>query len=139
MKMIRLRDLIDQAEERHKACVKNIRRDAWKLMYLNEIAAVLERNGLTNVHVGEGLSWVFASAVGGCEQVMRTIAVLEGHGWEFDYDEIMHDGGDYIDAQIEKPFGFKIGFNIADAANCRIIEEESYEMERKVKRTVVCG
>lgn len=139
--MLMLRKQIEAAEEAHRNRLEQIRRDAWKNLYYNEMAALLERYGfvepgsLTDDRIGR---WFYLTTKGGCEQIMRFIAQIEGHGWEVDYEKMKFDGYNSIEVHIDVPTPISLNFFMFASEHCRIVEEKSYEMQEKITRKVIC-
>lgn len=140
MKFATLRRQLEEIRRNAESNERAARQNAWKNMYYNEVCAMMEKHGLRNPNSSiPPSSYIVGTAPEGCESIMRFIADMENNGWEFDYDLLKYDGGHYIDARIVKPLTINLNFYIGDSHVCSVVEEESYEMQKVVKRKIVCN
>lgn len=139
--MLMLRKQLEAAEEAHLNRLEQIRRDAWKNLYYNEMAVLLERYGLRNrgQSTAENTGrWFYLIAKDGCEQIMWFVAQIEGHGWEVDYEKMKFDGYSSIEVHIDMPTPISLNFYMFVSEHCRIVEEKTYEIQEKIIRKVIC-
>jgi len=127
-------------DEYEREC-KRIRNLSLLYAYVNELAAKLDFAGLPVASIYAADIYCSFKSV---DQVLRTVALLESQGYEFDYDglEISKDDGRISLRIINCPLSsiIDIRFVLADDATCKLIEHKrvvTREIE-VIERVIIC-
>lgn len=152
--MIVMRHEIKKSNDKFEDQIKRIHRDQQNkiksmrdsrnlIPYLNEcLALILKVPGVKEANASFGYVPNYGSImvdVGSCMTIIDIAAMLENHGFCFDYDQLeKKPESQYVSMQVwtmpdRKGFNIGVSMRLNDGPNCKVVEYEEYEPVKKYR------